>query len=131
VGANHNNTSVPSELANQVAMYRRAADGTLTLLGYFDTGGQGSGPGQRFAGDGLGAAHSVQLSQDRRWLFVTNAGSDTVSVFSVGEDSLQLTGVVPTGDSSQSHRFPNSVTQYGDLVYVLNAADEGSLRGSG
>jgi 6-phosphogluconolactonase len=129
VGTNHNNTSDPSEPANQVAMYRRAADGTLTLLGYFDTGGQGSGPGQRFAGDGLGAAHSVQLSQDRRWLFVTNAGSDTVSVFGVGEDSLQLTDVVPTGDSSQSHRFPNSVTQHGDLVYVLNSADEGSITG--
>jgi hypothetical protein len=37
--------------------------------------------------------------------------------------------VVPTGDSSQSHRFPNSVTQHGDLVYVLNSADEGSITG--
>jgi 6-phosphogluconolactonase len=129
VGTNHNNTTDPSEPANQVAMYRRAADGTLTLLGYFDTGGQGSGPGQRFAGDGLGSAHSVQLSQDRRWLFVTNAGSNTVSVFRVEEDSLQLTDVVPTGDGSQSHRFPNSVTQHGDLVYVLNSADEGSITG--
>jgi 6-phosphogluconolactonase len=129
VGTNHNNTSDPSEPANQVVMYRRAADGTLTLVGYFATGGQGSGPGQRFAGDGLGAAHSVQLSQDRRWLFVTNAGSNTVSVFRVGEDSLELTDVVPTGDSSQSHRFPNSVTQHGKLVYVLNSADEGSITG--
>lgn len=129
VGTNHNNTSDPSEPANQVAMYRRAADGTLTLLGYFNTGGQGSGPGQRFAGDGLGSAHSVQLSRNRQWLFVTNAGSNTVSVFRVRENGLELTDVVPTGDGSQSHRFPNSVTQHGPLVYVLNSADEGSITG--
>ena len=77
VGTNHNNTclkrtdascpnnlcpcpTVPSdEPANQVLMYSRAQDGALSLLGRFDTGGQGSGPSIRFAGDGLGAAHSV------------------------------------------------------------------------
>jgi len=129
VGTNHNNTSDPSQPANQVAMYRRAADGRLTLIGYFDTGGQGSGPGQRFAGDGLGSGDSVRLSEDRRLLFVTNAGSDTVSVFKVKPNGLELADVAPTGDGSRNHRFPNSVTQHGNLVYVLNAADEGSITG--
>ncbi len=129
VGTNHNNTSDPSQPANQIAVYRRAADGALRLAGYVNTGGQGSGPGQRFAGDGLGAAHSVQLSQDRRFLFVTNAGSNNVSVFRVSKDGLALTDLKPTGDGSASHRFPNSVTQHGDLVYVLNSADQGSITG--
>jgi 6-phosphogluconolactonase len=129
VGTNHNNTTDPSEPANRVAMYRRAVDGRLTLVGYFRTGGQGSGPGQRFAGDGLGAGNSVQLTRDRRFLLVTNAGSDTVSVFRVRHDRLVLTDVEPTGDSSQGHRFPNSVAQFGDLVYVLNSADRGSITG--
>ena len=40
-----------------------------------------------------------------------------------------LTDVQPTGDGSPSHRFPNSVTQSGDLVYVLNSADQGSITG--
>src|SRR5262245_47864936 len=79
VGTNHNNTcltrtdpSCPNNLcpcptvseaepANQVIMYRRDSDGLLSLIGRFDTGGQGSGPSIRFAGDGLGAAHSVEL----------------------------------------------------------------------
>ena len=108
VGTNHNNTSDPSEPANEVVMYRRAADGTLTLLGHFDTGGQGSDPSIRFAGDGLGSAHSVQLSQDRRCLFVANAGSDTVSVFRVAEDGLQLTDVVPTGDARRATASPTA-----------------------
>jgi 6-phosphogluconolactonase len=129
VGTNHNNTSDSAEPANQIAMYRRGADGQLALIDYFDTGGQGSGPSQRFAGDGLGSGNSVRLSADNRWLFVTNAGSNTVSVMDVMSDGLRLVEVAPTGDGSQGHRFPNSVTQYGDLVYVLNSADAGSITG--
>jgi 6-phosphogluconolactonase len=129
VGTNHNNTSDAAEPANQIAMYRRAADGQLTLIDSFAAGGQGSGPSQRFAGDGLGSGNSVRLSTDNRWLFVTNAGSNTVSVMAVKRDGLKLVDVAPSGDGSQSHRFPNSVTQYGDLVYVLNSADEGSITG--
>ena len=123
VGTNHNNTSDPSQPPNQVVMYRRASDGTLKLLGSFDTGGQGSGPSVRFAGDGLGSAHSLQLSQDHRWLFVTNAGSNNVSVFRLSRDYLERTDLKPTGE------FPNSVTQHGDLVYVLNAAGRGTITG--
>ncbi|WP_089129658.1 lactonase family protein [Tolypothrix sp. NIES-4075] len=126
MGTNHNNThpnAPPDEPANQVVMYNRADDGKLTLVGTFDTGGQGSGPAVRFAGDGLGSAHSVQISDNRRWLFVTNAGSNNVSVFRVKKDGLERTDVEPTGI------FPNSVTQYGNLVYVLNSAGEGSITG--
>lgn len=129
VGTNHNNRADPSQPANQVVMYRRNADGTLTRTGAFDTGGQGSGPSQRFAGDGLGAGESVRLSADQRWLFVANAGSNSVSVFRVHPDRLELTDVTATGDGSPGHRFPNSVAQHDDLVYVLNSADQGSITG--
>ncbi len=129
VGTNHNNSTDPSQPANQVTMYRRTNDGRLSLIGSFDTGGQGSGPSQRFAGDGLGAGNSVRLSEDRRWLFVTNAGSNSLSVFRVRANRLELTDVAPTGDGSPGRRFPNSVTQHGDLVYVLNSADQGSITG--
>lgn len=126
VGTNHNNThptAPPGEPANQVVMYNRAADGSLSLVGTFDTGGQGSGPAIRFAGDGLGSARSIQLSQNRRWLFVTNAGSNNISVFRVKKNSLERTDLEPTGV------FPNSITQHGNLVYVLNSAGEGSITG--
>lgn len=129
VATNHNNSTDPSEPANQVVHYRRGADGTLTLLGRYDTGGQGSGPSQRFAGDGLGSGGSVTLSEDGRWLLVTNAGSDSVSVFRVGRTSLRLTDVEPTGDSTPDHRFPNSVTIRDRLVYVLSSGDDASITG--
>jgi 6-phosphogluconolactonase len=129
VGTNHNNIADAAEPANQIAMYRRTTDGKLALLDHFATGGQGSGPSQRFAGDGLGSGNSLRLSRDNRWLFVANAGSNTVSVMEVMRDGLRLVDVAPTGDGSQGYRFPNSVTQYGDLVYVLNSADQGSITG--
>src|SRR5215217_8582372 len=124
VATNHNNTKDPSEPANEVLMYNRARNGALTLQGRFDTGGQGSGPSVRFAGDGLGSAHSVELSQDKRFLFVTNAGSDNVSVFRVSKTGLTLTDVEATPD------FPNSVTQHGGNVYVLtNDGGDGAIAG--
>ena len=60
VGTNHNNTLDSTQPPNQIAMYNRAADGRLSLVGYFNTGGQGSGPSIRFAGDGLGSSHSIR-----------------------------------------------------------------------
>jgi 6-phosphogluconolactonase (cycloisomerase 2 family) len=140
VGTNHNNTTDGSTPPNQIAAYYRAPSGALTLAGYFATGGQGSGPSKRFAGDGLGASHSVQLSDDHKWLFVTNAGSNDLSVFKVNVDEnttvatlaqkgLELVDVYPTGDGSMNNRFPNSVTQHGNLVYVLNAGDNASVTG--
>ena len=130
VGTNHNNThptAPPGEPGNQVIMYHRASTGSLSLVGHFDTGGQGSGPSIRFAGDGLGSAHSVELSRDHRWLFVTNAGSNNVSVFRVLQTGLERTDLVPSGPPGSV--FPNSVTQHGDLVYVLNSAGNGNITG--
>lgn len=133
IGTNHNNTSHinldSTEPANRIAMYDRAANGTLELMGYYNTGGQGSGPAVRFAGDGLGSGHSVWLHQNRRFLFATNAGSDTVSVFRIRNDGLTLVEVEPTGDGSVHQRFPNSVTQHGRLVYVMNSGGNGSITG--
>lgn len=127
VGTNHINThpsAAPDEPANQIVMYRRAADGSLSLVGYFDTGGQGSGPSVRFAGDGLGSAHSVQLTQDRRFLLTVNAGSNDISVFRVRRDGLELTDLEPSGGI-----FPNSLAIHRHIVYVLNSAGDGNITG--
>ena len=109
---------------NEIVMYRRASNGVLTLVGYFPTGGQGSGPGTRFRGDGLGSAWVVVLSKNREWLFVTNAGDNTVSVFRVHKRGLELRYVGNSGGI-----FPNSVTVYKNRVYVLNSANAGNITG--
>jgi hypothetical protein len=51
-----------------------------------------------------------------------NAGSNTISVFAVRGDRLALRQVLSSGGT-----FPVSVVVYGNLVYVLNALNGGSL----
>lgn len=103
--------------ANEVLMYDRAPDGGLSFAGAVPTGGTGSGSGL----DNQGA---VTLSDDQRWLFVVNAGSNDVSAFRVRSDGLRLTDREPSGGTQ-----PVSVTSHKRLVYVLNAGVPNSISG--
>jgi 6-phosphogluconolactonase (cycloisomerase 2 family) len=125
VATNHINVDDPDEPANEVVMYERDDDGVLAVVGRFNTGGQGSGPSVRFAGDGLGSAHSVEVSQDQCFLFVTNGGSENLSVFRIHRHSLELVELQSTPF------FPNSVTQHGNRVYVLSNGHDGDGRITG
>jgi 6-phosphogluconolactonase (cycloisomerase 2 family) len=97
---------------NAVKAFSRAADGSLSALGTFATGGRGVGG----TGDPLTSQSSASLSPDHTFLFVVNAGSNDVSVFRVKKDGLKLVGRTPSGG-----QFPNSVAVTDDAVYVLNA----------
>ena len=102
---------------NEVVMYHRSADGTLTVVSRFPTGGQG-------LGGGLGSQGAVTLSDNGRWLFVVNAGSNELSVFAVRANALILTDKVASGGIQ-----PTSVTVRKGLVYVLHAGDTGNIAG--
>lgn len=102
---------------NQVLVYRRAPDGSLTAEAPVATGGYGTG-------SGLGNQAAVVLSKDGRWLLVVNPGSDDVSVFRVGPDGLYLTDVEDSGGE-----MPVSVDLHGSLVYVLNAGSPNNVTG--
>jgi 6-phosphogluconolactonase (cycloisomerase 2 family) len=108
---------------NQVVAYRRAGNGTLSLAGTYPTGGLGG----QLAGsvvDHLASQGSLGYDARRGLLYAVNAGSDTVSVFAVRGDRLALRQVIGSGGA-----FPVSVAVRGDLVYVLNAEDGGSVHG--
>jgi 6-phosphogluconolactonase len=92
---------------NAVAVFDRAADGSLTAAGTVPTGGLGTGAG-------LGSQGALVLDQGR--LFAVNAGSNTISLLRVGPGGPALEDVT----SSEGVR-PISVTSHGRLVYVLNA----------
>jgi 6-phosphogluconolactonase len=105
---------------NQINAYTRREDGSLDFTGAFSTGGNGSGG----TVDPLHSQGSLTLSTDHRLLFAVNAGSGTVSSFAVRGAQLALLDTVSTGGS-----LPTSVTQVGDLLYVLNAGGNGSVTG--
>jgi 6-phosphogluconolactonase len=102
---------------NAVLAFRRLANGRLHFLDSFPTDGDG-------AGAGLGNQGGVVLSDDGRYLFAVNAGSDSLSVFAVRPRGLTLLDVEPSGGSG-----PISVTSDGDLVYVLNGGGDGNIAG--
>lgn len=110
---------------NVVVAFSRNADGTLEPAGEYSTGGTGSGGFEDSAnslvlGDNRGEVAPNNLSEKKpKLLYATNAGSDTVSVFRVGKDSLDLVEVQDSGGDK-----PTSVTVSNSTVYVLNANEE-------
>ncbi len=108
---------------NQIVAYDRAADGTLTQVGVYATGGLG---GQLIgsAVDHLASQGSLAFDRDNDELYAVNAGSNTISVFAVQGDRLALRQVIGAGGD-----FPVSIAVRGNYVYVLNALDGGTLEG--
>ncbi len=88
-----------------------AADGVIRPLPAFPTGGLG-------AGGPLVSQSSLTLSDDGRFLFAVNPGSNDVSSFLVTPGGLQFASKVPSGGV-----LPVSVTTFGNLVYVVNAVN--------
>jgi len=102
---------------NAVLVWKRDAGGGLAYHHAYATGGDGSG-------SGLGNQGGVVLDRSGNHLLVVNAGSDTVSALRIGAQDLELTHVASSGGTQ-----PISVTVHGDLVYVLNAGDDGNIAG--
>jgi 6-phosphogluconolactonase (cycloisomerase 2 family) len=108
---------------NQIAVYDREPGGSLVLAGTYNTGGLG-GQLSGSVVDHLASQGSLQYDRHHRLLFAVNAGSNTISVFAVRGDRLELRQVLGSGGT-----FPNSITVHGDIVYVLNALNGGSVNG--
>ncbi len=106
---------------NQVVIYARQADGSLTWIANVASGGQGM---KGLTGSNQGG---LVLSQDGKWLFVVNAGTNDVSVLQVTNSGLTLTDRASSGGV-----MPVSVTIFQKWIYVLNAGNgesEGNIAG--
>ncbi|MEP7382345.1 MAG: beta-propeller fold lactonase family protein [Gemmatimonadota bacterium] len=111
-------TQSNSASGNEVLLFNRAADGSLTAGGAYWTGGNGTGAG-------LGNQSSLALTSNGRFLLTINAGSDEVSSFAVRRNgTLDLIGAYPSGGS-----MPLSVTISGSTVYVVNGGGSGNISG--
>ncbi|MGQ5650661.1 lactonase family protein [Streptomyces lannensis] len=108
---------------NTIVSYDRTASGALTQRGVYATGGRG-GKLEGAVVDNLASQGSLTYDRTRRLLYAVNAGSDTITVFSVRGDQLVQRQVISSGGD-----FPVSVAVHGNLVYVLNALNGGSVQG--
>ena len=118
-GAVYTMTNDP--INNEILAYRRASNGTLWYLAAYSTDGRGSGG----AVDPLQSQDSLLLSDEHRFLFAANAASGTITAFQVYPGGrLKLASVTPSGGA-----FPVSLTEHGDLLFVLNASGGGNITG--
>jgi 6-phosphogluconolactonase (cycloisomerase 2 family) len=108
---------------NKIVAFVRANNGTLTLSATYATGGLG-GVLNGSVVDHLASADSLTYDKTHSLLYAVNAGSNTVTVFSVNGDKLTRRQTISSGGT-----FPVSVAVAGDLVYVLNALGGGSVTG--
>jgi 6-phosphogluconolactonase len=103
-----------NEAQNRVIAFARAADGGLSEIGSYATGGAGD------AKPHLTSQGSVTRSGDGRYLLVTNVASDDLSVFRVAGSGLELVRTVSSGGAG-----PKSVAERDGLVFVLNTGTPG------
>ncbi len=99
---------------NMIVVYRRRNDGTLRRIRSVRTRGLGIGVDTDTQG-------ALRLSNDNRFLYAVNPGSDDLTVFAVNGTNLKLVQKINAGDQ------PLSLTLSGNLLYVLN----GSVAGNG
>ncbi|MFL6161769.1 MAG: lactonase family protein [Jatrophihabitantaceae bacterium] len=106
------------ETGNSVTTFTRSYEGELTRKGTYVTGGLGAGKSYDLeaASDPLVSQGALILSDDKRFLFAVNAGSDEVSVLRIDGEALTAVDRVPSGGVR-----PVSLTTHGNLLYVVNA----------
>lgn len=108
---------------NSVAVYDRDPDGALSPAGVYPTGGLG-GQLSGSVADHLSSQGSLAYDPAGHLLYAVNAGSNTITVFSVDGDRLIRQEIISSGGT-----FPVSIAIHGRLVYVLNARGGGSIQG--
>ena len=104
---------------NQVLVYNRSTDGSLSSGGSYPTAGNGTGAG-------LGSQGSVVLHEKdgNSYLLAVNAGSNDITVFRVNGQGLTWV------DKVSSHgTTPISITAHEDILYVLNGGGLGNISG--
>jgi 6-phosphogluconolactonase (cycloisomerase 2 family) len=126
-----------NEIRNCLIHYLRTPDGKLTEVERVFTGGAGTGgykpiSGEENAANDFEGAKSVILTPDRRFLFTTNGGDNSVSSFAVGVDGkLVLLDAKRTGNIVAGRSGTAKALQYSPAhktLYVLHSFGPDHLR---
>src|ERR1700747_725193 len=126
-----------NEVKNAIIHYHRSANGTLTEVERVATGGAGSGTfkpisGQESAPHSFEGAASVILSPDRKFLFATNGGDNSVSSFAVGaQGRLALIDTKPTGNAVEGKSGTAKSLAYSPsrgMLYVVHSFGPDHIR---
>jgi 6-phosphogluconolactonase (cycloisomerase 2 family) len=122
-----------NEVRNAIVHYRWSTSGTLTEVERVPTGGAGSGELSPIyhinRPNDFEGAGSVILTPDRRFLFATNAGDNSVSSFAVNEDGeLTLVDTKRTGNTQSGGAKSVAYASSSRTLYVLDTFGPDHLR---
>src|SRR5580693_5320251 len=122
-----------NEVRNVVVHYRWSANGTLTEAERVVTGGAGSGELSPIyhvnRPNDFEGAGSVVLTPDRRFLFTTNAGDNSVSSFAVSKDGeLTLVDTKRTGNATSGGAKSLAYAPSSRTLYVLHSFGPDHIR---
>ncbi|MEZ4898020.1 MAG: beta-propeller fold lactonase family protein [Saprospiraceae bacterium] len=122
-GGYHHGNGIPGEVytmsnsadGNEVIVFSRDARGWLQPYHNYATGGNGTS-------GGLGSQGAIIVHG--HFLFVVNAGSNSITSFIINGNKLEMVQTV----NSQG-TMPISLTAHGDVLYVLNGGGNGNIAG--
>ncbi len=108
---------------NQIVAYSRGADGVLTQIGVYNTGGVGENI-RNSGANPLASQDPLIVSKDRRFVFAVNAGSESISSFRINDDYSLTPADLNVSTSGQTGgQNPVSLTQFEDILYVVNTGN--------
>jgi 6-phosphogluconolactonase (cycloisomerase 2 family) len=122
-----------NEIRNAVLHYRWSASGSLTEAERVPTGGAGSGVVSPIyhvsRPNDFEGAGSVILTPDRRFLFTTNAGDNSVSSFALSDDGeLTLVDTKPTGNATSGGAKSLVYAPSSRMLFVVHTFGPDHLR---
>src|SRR5215212_10003803 len=114
-GAVYAQTNDPA--ANQIVVYKRAADGQITERARVATGGKGAATTPPFGFPIVDSQGSLELTKNGRLLFAVNAGDDSISSFRVHKHG----GLTLVDREASGGDLPVSIDTQRKLLYVVNS----------
>ncbi len=104
---------------NEIVVFDRNADGSLTHFADFRTGGRGFD-----IPNGLGAGKSLLVTKSGRWLFAANSKSNTITVMRASKSGLEVVQTIKSGGQA-----PASLTMAKGWLFVLNTGGSANITG--
>jgi 6-phosphogluconolactonase len=115
-----------NQVNNEVSVFTRSHDGTLTFAASFPTGGAGDPvpiPPDPPT-DPLASQSALAIGLGNQFLFAVNAGSNQISVLKIKRSELALADIVDSGGIR-----PISLAFHEGLLYVLNEGGTPNITG--
>ena len=113
--------AVDEEFVNQIVAYARSAEGVLTQIDVYDTGGLGENI-RNSGANPLASQDPLIVSKDNRFVFAVNAGSESISSFVINDDfSLTPASLNMSTTGNSNAQNPVTLTIFDDTLYVANS----------